>query len=479
MNKFDEFDLSEDIKQAIDKLGFETPTEVQRQVIPKFLNGKDIIVKSQTGSGKTASFAIPICELVDWQENKPQAIVLTPTRELALQVKEDVFNIGRIKRIKVVSVFGKSPMKAQTRDLKQKTHVVVGTPGRLLDHLENSTIDVSKVKYLIIDEADEMLNMGFIKQLELILKYLPKKRISVLLSATMPSEIEKLAKKYLLNPESIVVESENSTIDRIAQEKYLVDYDEKLELLYEVTKVENPDSCILFCNTKQRVDEVEDFLHGHSYTVGKIHGGMMQDDRTKIMKAFKLGEFRYLVATDVASRGIDVDNITLVINFDIPQDKESYIHRIGRTGRKENSGKAISFVAYNEERYINEIENFIDLTLTLKKRPSKAELEKSSIAFEQKMEKLADIKEEKGASLNKEILKLHINAGKKQKMRHVDIVGTICNLEGMSAEDVGIISIIDISTFVEILNNKGERVLEMLKSTPIKGRLRNVNISRT
>jgi len=405
---FNNFNLQDDIKDAIDKLGFKKPTEVQEQVIPMLLDSKDIIVKSQTGTGKTASFAIPICEKVDWEENKPQTLVLTPTRELALQVKEDFFNIGRMKRIKVVSLFGKTGMKSQIRDLKQKTHVVVGTPGRVFDHLERGTLDVSEVKYLVIDEADEMLNMGFIRQIEDVVDRLPQNRVTALLSATMPEQIERLAKEYLIEPEIINVKSDSSTIDRITQEKIFVRYEDKMDLLRDITTVENPDSCIIFCNTKQRVDEVDEYLYKLKYTVDRIHGGMEQSDRTDIMREFKLGDFRYLVATDVAARGIDVDNISLVINFDVTQEKENYIHRIGRTGRKDNSGKAISLVAPNEERFIDDIEELTEKALERRDWPSKREVELSIDAFETKLATKPEKKEQKGANVSKEIL--HLNS---------------------------------------------------------------------
>jgi len=472
---FKDYNLSSEILTAIEKLGFENPTLVQEQVISKILEGKDIIVQSQTGSGKTASFAIPICNIIDWEENKPQALILTPTRELAIQVKEDVFNIGRLKRIKAVSIYGKSPMRSQVRDLKQKTHVVVGTPGRIIDHLDRGTLDISMIKNLVIDEADEMLNMGFINQIEDIINLLPKNIVSTLLSATMPEVIENLCLKYLNSPDKVKIEDQNITTDRISQEKYFVDEEEKIDLLCDLTVLENPDSCIIFCNTKQTVEDVDYALYKMGYSINKIHGGMEQKDRTKIMYEFKHGEFRYLVATDVASRGIDVDNISLVINYDIPFEKENYVHRMGRTGRKDNLGKAITFVTEYQDRFLDDIEDSIGKEIPLKYKPTAKEIESNKAMFDKKMNIKPERKESKGANLNKEILKLHINAGKKTKMRPTDIVGTLCNLEGMTVADIGIISIIEVSTFVEILNNKGEKVLEQLQTTPIKGRLRNVN----
>jgi len=472
---FNDYQLSNELLKAIRMLNFKSPTSVQAQVIPAVLEQKDIIVKSQTGSGKTAAFAIPICELIDWDENKPQALVIAPTRELAIQVKEDIFNLGRFKRLKVSAIYGKAPFYHQEKELKQKTHVVVGTPGRLIDHIERETFDTSQIKYLVIDEADEMLNMGFLEQIETIIASLPIERVTIVLSATMPRDIAALCNKYMNDPMFVEVEEQNSTADRICQERYNVDQIDKIKLLRDIMIVENPDSCIIFCNTKQKVDEVCNELANLKYTCEKIHGGMEQRDRLRVMNDFKKGYFRYLVATDVAARGIDIDNITLIINYDIPQDGESYVHRIGRTGRKSNLGKAVTFVTQNENKFINDIHQYIGKEILLKERPEKETVINSKQEFVEKINTKPQIKETKGAELNKEIMKLHINAGKKTKMRPVDIVGTLCSIKGITASDIGIINIIDISTFVEILNNKGELVFRELQKTPIKGRLRKVS----
>lgn len=473
--KFSDYALSEEILKAIDLLGFKSPTKVQAEAIPTALANQDVIVKSQTGSGKTAAFAIPVSELVDWEENKPQALVLTPTRELAIQVKEDFFNIGRFKRLKVVALYGKSPFHIQEKYLKQKTHVVVGTPGRVMDHLERGTFITDEIKYLIIDEADEMLNMGFIEQLEGIIKALPKDRVTMLFSATMPPHIQSICEQYMNSPVQIEVAAKALTADKIEQVRYVVNEADKMKLFEEITIVENPDSCIVFGNTKQQVDEVYEAVSAKGYTCQKIHGGMEQSDRLRVMNDFKKGYFRYLIATDVAARGIDIDSITHVINYDIPQDTENYVHRIGRTGRASKTGKSITFMTPYEERYLAAIEAYTQKAIPLNERPDQHQVEKAKAEFDEKMSKKPELKQDKGVKLEKEIMKLHINAGKKTKMRPVDIVGTLCNLEGISAADVGIITILDVSTFVEILNNKGEAVLKALQHTPIKGRMRKVS----
>jgi superfamily II DNA/RNA helicase len=472
---FNEYQLSGELLKAISLLNFINPTKVQEQVIPAVLAQKEIIVKSQTGSGKTAAFAIPICELVDWLQNKPQALVLTPTRELAVQVREDMFHIGRFKRLKVAAIYGKYPFHVQEKELKQKTHVVVGTPGRLIDHIERGTLDTSKIKYLVIDEADKMLNMGFIEQIETIITSLPQERVTILLSATMPQDIIGLCSKIMKNPLRVEIEELNPAADRIAQERYHVDQTDKMQLLRDLTIVENPDSCLIFCNTKQTVEEVYAELVKLNYSCEKLHGGMEQRDRLSVMNDFKQGLFRYLCATDVAARGLDIEDITLVINYDIPNDRESYVHRIGRTGRVNKLGKAITFVTKNEDKFLKDIHDYIGKELLLKERPEEETVHHSKQEFMAKNNTVPETKETKGAQLSTEIMKIHVNAGKKTKMRTVDIVGTLCSIQGITAADIGIINILEVSTFVEILNNKGELVLQELQNIPIKGRLRKVS----
>ena len=474
-SSFNEYQLSGELLKAISLLNFSSPTKVQTQVIPAVLAQKDIIVKSQTGSGKTAAFAIPICELVDWEQNKPQALVLTPTRELAVQVREDMFHIGRFKRLKVAVVFGKYPFHVQEKELKQKTHVVVGTPGRLIDHIDRGTLDTSGINFLVIDEADEMLNMGFIEQIETIISSLLQERVTILLSATMPQDIHVLCSKIMTDPIRVEIEEQNPAADRIAQERYHVDQTDKMQLLRDLTIVENPDSCMIFCNTKQTVDEVHAELVKLNYSCEKLHGGMEQRDRLGVMNQFKQGLFRYLCATDVAARGLDIEDVSLVINYDIPYDRESYVHRIGRTGRVDKLGKAITFVTQNEEKFIKDIHDYIGKEILLRDRPEQEMVYRCKQDFMAKINTLPEIKETKGAQLSTEIMKIHINAGKKTKMRPVDIVGTLCSIQGITAADIGIINILDVSTFVEILNSKGELVLQNLQTTPIKGRLRRVS----
>lgn len=474
---FNEFKLDEKILRAIKQLGYTEPTEVQQKVIPVVLEKQDVLVKSKTGSGKTASFATPLCELVDWEENKPQALVLTPTRELAVQVQEDITNIGRYKRIKGLALYGKSPFARQKLALKQKTHIIVGTPGRVLDHIEKGTLDVSKMEYLVIDEADEMLNMGFLEQVESIIKLLPKNRTTMLFSATLSDQIKKLSTKYMKTAVSIEIDASEENAPDIEHVKYVVVEELKLSLLEKLTIAENPDSCIIFCRTKERVEQLVDVLDEKGYTADKIHGGMMQEDRFEVMDDFRKGEFRYLIATDVAARGIDIDDITHVIHYDVPLEQESYVHRTGRTGRAGRSGKSIMLATPFEDKFVREIESFIGFEIPTATEPTKEEIVKSRAAFDMKMQEQPEMKKSKGEQLNANITKLYFNGGKKKKIRAVDFVGTIAKIEGVSADDIGIITIQDTVSYVEILNGKGPLVLKKMRHTTIKGKLLKVHIA--
>ncbi|WP_280770173.1 DEAD/DEAH box helicase [Salipaludibacillus daqingensis] len=475
---FKTFQLSGNIERALTDLNYHTPTEVQQKVIPLALEEKDLVVKSQTGSGKTASFGIPICELVDWEENKPQALILTPTRELATQVKDDITNIGRFKRIKAAAVYGKSPFKLQKLELKQKTHVVVGTPGRVLDHIEKGTLALDHIKYFIIDEADEMFNMGFIDQVEAIIRELPINRVTSIFSATIPNDVQNLRQKYLNEPIEIEVVGTGVTTSNIEHSLVEVTEDHKLSILKDMTIVENPDSCLIFCGTQEKVDYVYNELSKENYTCEKIHGGLDQDDRFSVMNDFKRGKFRYLVATNVAARGIDIDSISLVINYDFPLERESYVHRTGRTGRAGKTGKAITFVTRYESKFISDIERYVGFTIPVVEPPTYTEVKRQKAAFDEKMNAHVVLKKEKSAVLNKNIMKLYFNGGKKKKLRPVDFVGTITNIPDITADDIGIITIKENVTYIDILNGKGSIVLQEMKEKTVKGKQLKVHIAK-
>lgn len=467
---FKSLNISKEILKALEILGYKHPSEVQAQVIPQVLKARDIIVKSQTGSGKTGAFAIPICEKIEIEENRVQALVLTPTRELAIQVKEDITNIGRFKRIRSAAVFGKQPISEQTRQLKQRIHVIVGTPGRTLDHIERKNINLSDIKYLIIDEADEMLNMGFIDQVETIINALPKDRITMLFSATMPEQIERLCHNYMVNPINIEINPESLTVEKIHQRYYEIENNKKFNLLNKLIYTERPDSCIIFCSTKDNVDSLVQRMKSRNYSCDKLHGGMLQKDRIDTIERFKKGEFSFLVATDVAARGIDVENITHIINYDIPMEKESYVHRIGRTGRAGKKGSAITFVTPNEYRFLKDIEEYIDLSINRGEVPSEEDVEKGKEIFNKNTNNKKTLKTSKSTKLDKEIMKIYINAGKKKKIRAGDIVGAITSINGITAENIGIIDIQDNFSYIDILDGMGKLVLDELQKTTIKGK---------
>lgn len=467
---FEDYNLSDEIKRALAVLKYEAPTEVQGEVIPLAVENQDLVVKSQTGSGKTASFGIPICEIIKWEEKKPQALILTPTRELAVQVREDITNIGRFKRIKAMAVYGKEPFAKQKEELKQKTHVVVGTPGRVLDHIERGTLVLDQVKYLIIDEADEMLNMGFIDEVEAIIKELPLNRVTMVFSATLPKDVENLCHKYMKNPINIEIAATGLTTDTIEHSLIEVKEEEKISLLKDVTIVENPESCLIFCRTKEQVDTVFTELEKSNYSCERLHGRLEQEVRFAVMDGFKMGNFRYLVATDVAARGIDIDNVTLVINYDVPMEKESYVHRTGRTGRAGNKGKAITFATPYEGKFIKAIEKYIGFEIPTMKAPMQQEVAAGKAAFEEKISGRRVVKNNKTARINKDIMKLHFSGGKNKKIRAVDFVGTIAKIPGVTADDIGIITIKDNLSYVDILNGKGSLVLQAMENTTIKGK---------
>ncbi|NAO99711.1 DEAD/DEAH box helicase [Halomonas sp. MG34] len=467
---FADFQVSDEIKRALAVLKYETPTEVQSKVIPLAMENQDLVVKAQTGSGKTASFGIPVCNMIEWQEKKPQALILTPTRELAVQVREDITNIGRFKRMKAVAVYGKEPFTKQKDDLKQKTHVVVGTPGRVKDHIDRETLDLDQIKYLIIDEADEMLNRGFINEVEAIIQALPSNRVTMVFSATLPKDVENLCHKYMIDPTQIEIESTGVTAESIEHFLIKVRNEEKVSLLKDITVVENPDSCLIFCRTKEHVDTVYSELDQAGYPCERLHGGLEQEDRFAVMEGFKMGNFRYLVATDVAARGIDIDNVTLVINYDVPMEKESYVHRTGRTGRAGNKGIAMTFSTPFEGKFLKAIEKYIGFEIPTIEAPSPQEVSGGKAAFEEKLSSRRIVRNNKTARINQDIMKLHFNGGKKKKLRAVDFVGTIAKIPGVTAEDIGIITIHDQMSYVDILNGKGSVVIQAMENTTVKGK---------
>ncbi len=467
--KFSQLGLDQEILKALQKLHYNEALPVQEKVIPEILKEKDVIVRSRTGSGKTASFAIPIIQKVEWNERSPQALILTPTRELALQIKEDFDNISAYRRLKTVAVFGKQPYKFQIQDLKQRCHIVVGTPGRVLDHLERETLRTDQLRYIVLDEADEMLNMGFIESVKKIFSYLPTNHTTCLFSATMPEPIRELAKNFMQD-ETVITLSEETTVNKaITHYAYQMKEKDKLIFLIKLLCKEAPESCIIFARTQEHVKMICDELYELNMCVDKIHGGMLQEDRIENMKDFKRGEIRILVATDVAARGIDVQNITHIINYDMPNQKETYLHRIGRTGRQTSTGVAITFLNEYDGQRKQELEEYLGYSLDIRNRNEIDQVDVNETTISP-LTKPFMIREEKGKEIHEDTLKIYMNGGKNKKIRAGDIVGAICEIDGVCAQDIGVIQVQDHQSYVDILNNKGMFVLKALQKKTIKGK---------
>lgn len=465
IKRFKDFPLDNQIKRALSELGFQSPLEVQSETIPKILAGKDLIVKSQTGSGKTAAFAIPLCEKVDLELEAAQVLVLAPTRELVDQVREDFDDIGRYKGVTNCALYGKQPMEKQRKELRTKPHVIVATPGRMLDHLKNKNIKLNEVKYLVIDEADEMLIMGFKDQIDYIVSKLPEDRKTLLFSATMPEEVELLSQSYMNSPESVEVKSEVTTIDKIEQLYYAVEGLKKVDFIKKVIRHEQPKKCIIFCNTQEQVDSLLEIFGKWDRATCAVHGGMDQGLRTEKLKEFKRGKYRILIATDVAARGLHIQGITHVINYGVPFDHENYVHRIGRTGRVSEEGVAITMVMPSELERFHELEKFLGYEIPCRggyvdRAP------KSSNKHRRGKEKFKDDKRKgRGA-------KVQINAGMSNStLRTRDILYAVKKTPGINSDDIGKVEILDKVTNIIIYNGKESEVARSIKKKGIKGKL--------
>ncbi|WP_404446223.1 DEAD/DEAH box helicase [Microbacterium marinum] len=354
---FDELGLTGSVLAAIKDLGYETPSAIQAATIPVLLGGRDVVGMAQTGTGKTAAFALPIMENLDLTQKTPQALVLAPTRELALQVCEAFESYAaRMKNVHILPVYGGQGYGVQLSALRRGVHIVVGTPGRIMDHLEKGTLDLSQLKNLVLDEADEMLKMGFAEDVEQILAQTPEEKQVALFSATMPASIRRLAQQYLRDPEEITVKTKTSTNTNITQRYLIVSYQQKVDALTRILEVEDFDGMIIFVRTKNETETLAEKLRARGFSAAPINGDIPQPQRERSIQQLKDGKLDILVATDVAARGLDVERISHVVNFDIPTDTESYVHRIGRTGRAGRKGDAISFVTPRERYLLAHIE---------------------------------------------------------------------------------------------------------------------------
>ncbi len=367
---FQDFQLSESLMKAINRMGFEEATPIQAETIPLGLQNKDVIGQAQTGTGKTAAFGIPLVEKIDPASPNIQAIIIAPTRELAIQVSEELYKIGQDKRARVLPIYGGQDISRQIRSLKKNPHIIVGTPGRLLDHINRRTMRLQNVETVVLDEADEMLNMGFIEDIESILSNVPSEHQTLLFSATMPAPIKRIAERFMTNPEHVKVKAKEMTVSNIQQFYLDIHERKKFDTLTRLLDIQSPELSIVFGRTKRRVDELSEALNLRGYTAEGIHGDLTQAKRMVALRKFKEGSIDVLVATDVAARGLDISGVTHVYNFDVPQDPESYVHRIGRTGRAGRTGMAVTFITPREKDMLRAIEKTTNRKMERMKEPT-------------------------------------------------------------------------------------------------------------
>lgn len=373
MKNFSNFDLEPKVMKAITELGFEEPTPIQLQTIPFALENRDLIGQAQTGTGKTAAFGIPLINKISTSEKRIVALIMAPTRELAIQVADEISKLARFKGIRSLPIYGGQDISRQIRALRQKPQIIIGTPGRLLDHINRKTIKLDDVQTVVLDEADEMLDMGFMDDIQSILRLVPSERHTMLFSATMPPNIQRLAQQFLRNPEQVSVVPKQLSAPLIEQAYIEVHERQKFDALSRLLDMESPELAIVFGRTKRRVDELSEALIKRGYAADGLHGDLSQKQRDNVMRKFRDGSMDVLVATDVAARGLDVTGVTHVINFDMPQDPESYVHRIGRTGRAGKEGVAWTFVTYRELDHLHFIERTTRHRIAKKPLPSMAD----------------------------------------------------------------------------------------------------------
>ncbi len=517
--RFESLSLSGEMLKAIEDMGFEEASPIQALAIPLVMGGRDVVGQAQTGTGKTAAFGIPMLEAVDARSRGVQAIVLCPTRELAIQVAEELNALAKHKRgLRVLPVYGGQPIERQFRALRLGVQVVIGTPGRVLDHLERGTLRLDGARMVVLDEADVMLDMGFREDIERILGKTPEERQTVLFSATMRPEIMRLAEQYLDNPEFVKVSPKVLTVPSIEQIYYEVPRFGRLEAMCRIIDFYNPKLAVVFSNTKKGVDELVEHLQARGYTAEGLHGDLNQAQRDRVMAKFRAGGVEILVATDVAARGIDVEDIEAVFNYDIPSDVEYYVHRIGRTGRAGRSGRAFTFASGREFHKLRDIQRFTKARIVQHKVPTVGDVEQAradkflatvrETLAEGGLEKYQRIAhefvEEAGeattldlaAALLKMLMKpaeaqgedgrearagfgdtgaepgmvrLFMNVGRMQKVGVKDVVGAIAGETGMPGRLIGKIDIYDRFTFVEVPEEYGEDVLRIMMNNQIRG----------
>ncbi len=519
--KFEELGISEKIVRAVTEMGFEETTPIQARAIPVVMEGRDIIGQAQTGTGKTAAFGIPLLERIDPKDKHVQAVVLCPTRELAIQVADEIRRLAKFMHgIKVIPIYGGQDIVKQIRSLKSGVQVIIGTPGRIMDHMRRKTVKFNHVSMAVLDEADEMLNMGFREDIETILEAVPQERQTVMFSATMPQPIMDIAAQYQKDAQLIRMVRKELTVKNIEQYYFEVRPKSKEEVLSRLLDIYNPHLSIVFCNTKKQVDELVTGLQGRGYFAEGLHGDMKQQQRDRVMNGFRNGRTDILVATDVAARGIDVDDVDVVFNYDLPQDEEYYVHRIGRTGRAGKTGLAFSFVVGREVYKLKEIQRYCKTKIIAKPIPSlndvastKADMifknlgemitQEDLSSYVSMIEKrvneedytamdiaaaflkmaMRDGTDVDGAMEEDEfrdtgaeegMVRLFINVGRQQKARPGDILGAIAGETGISGRLIGSIDMYDKYTFVEVPREYARDVLRAMDHVKIKGKSINI-----
>ncbi len=511
--------LSQPLIQALLDVGYESPTPIQEQTIPLLLAGRDVIGQAQTGTGKTAAFALPILQKLDLTAAGPQALVLTPTRELAIQVAEAVHSYAKhLGRARAVPIYGGDSIQKQIGRLRSGVQVVVGTPGRIMDHLRRGTLDLDGVKTIVLDEADEMLRMGFLEDVEWILEQAPAERQMAFFSATMPREVKRIAERFLHNPASVHIEHKTMTVTTVAQTYLRVQEKMKLDALSRLLETEAVpgEAVLIFARTKLRAAELAEHLQSRGYAVEAMHGDLNQQQRESVLRRLRGGQIEIVVATDVAARGLDVDTIGRVVNYDIPHDPEAYVHRVGRTARAGRTGKAVLFVTPREERMMREIERFTGQKMTAAKVPSVADvaarrqkqfkdrivkvmLDEDLELYLSLVQELADetgrdlaeiaaaamslargekplvaeaaaAMEPVSSRVDAGMVRLYINAGRSSGVRPADIVGAIANESGLAGRLIGAIDIFEDYALADVPSDSLAQVLASMMGATIRGR---------
>ena len=466
--------LSKEVAKSLEQMKFVEWTEVQKQCIPLVAEGVNLVVKAETGSGKTGAYGIPLIHNIDWSENLPQVLVLVPTRELATQVSSDLFAFGRYKKIKVATLVGQISESIQRRELNQKVHMVVATVGRCLDLIKKGIFNPSKIQSLVLDEADEMLNLGFVNEVNEIIDFLPEEHQTLLFSATLNSKVKSWIEDLDFSPSWIEVVSESSVFDRITPYALLVGKDDKFSSVLDVLVMESSESAILFCNQRETVDALKDYLRRQGVPCLALHGAFEQEERFEVMRQFKEGKVRYLIATDVAARGLDIENVPLIINVDVPHQPDIFIHRMGRSARLNKLGIVVSIYTQNQRKYLDSVESKIHRPIHDYPHYTDQQVASKKDDFFQLIAKKPKKKGFKKEQIHQDIQRLKIKGGTSAKMRPGDIVGAICSLDGIQVEDIGAIFMHELYCEVDIYA-KGDEVFDKLSATPIKGKIRKIS----